>query len=476
MTTRLVPAERKLLYPYQQRWVNDRARFKIGMMSRQIGKTFGTTLEIVDDCHQALADGRRARWVILSRGERQSREAMNEGVKRHAQAYGLAIEAIEDDWRAESGAVYKSHEIAFGDDIRITGLPANPDTARGFSANVLLDEFAFHLDSKKIWTALFPVITRGFKLRVISTPNGKGNKFYELMTGKDDGWSRHTVDIYRAVRDGLDVDPAELKAALGDDDAWAQEFELQWLDEASAWLPYDLISACEDEAAGDPAGYAGGRCFVGNDIAARNDLWVAVVLEAVGDVLWLRELVAKRRITFAEQDAIMDDLFDRYDVVRLAMDQTGMGEKPVEDAKRRYGAARVDGVLFTAAAKLALATEGKQRFEDRTIRIPMGDVALRADLHKPKKVTGPTGIPRFVAESDGAGHADRFWAVMLAAAAAAGPEASAGVDVAADPDAFAGARRGGLIGAPPALAPGAIQRVRAMLTGGAVGRMLRRTE
>ena len=38
-----------------------------------------------------------------------------------------------------------------------------------------------------------------------------------------------------------------------------------------------------------------------------------------------------------------------------------------------------------------------------------------------KKLTGPTGAPRFVAESDAAGHADRTWALFLALNAAAGP-------------------------------------------------------
>ena len=64
------------------------------------------------------------------------------------------------------------------------------------------------------------------------------------------------------------------------------------------------------------------------------------------------------------------------------MDQTGMGEKPLEDAQRRHGASCVEGVLFTATNKLALATLGKQAFEERKIRIPMGVQALRADLHK----------------------------------------------------------------------------------------------
>jgi len=150
------------------------------MFARQTGKTFTTTLEIVDDVMEAKLAGRRSRWVILSRGERQAKEAINEGVKVHMKAYGLAVDAIEGEFIADKVA-YSSLEITTPNGSKITALPANPDTARGFSANVFLDEFAFHRDSKEIWRALFPVISKpGLKLRVVSTPNGKGNKFYEF--------------------------------------------------------------------------------------------------------------------------------------------------------------------------------------------------------------------------------------------------------------------------------------------------------
>ena len=175
-----------LLYPYQQRWLADQSRFKVGMFARQTGKTFTTTLEIVLDALKAEAEGRRTRWVILSRGERQAREAMEEGVKRHLSALNIAFKAAEIDYL--EGAQVKALEVTLPGGSRITALPANPDTARGFSANVFLDEFAFHADSRKIWTALFPVISAGWKLRVVSTPNGKGNKFYDLMTGQSDLW------------------------------------------------------------------------------------------------------------------------------------------------------------------------------------------------------------------------------------------------------------------------------------------------
>ncbi|MBZ0164577.1 MAG: terminase family protein [Notoacmeibacter sp.] len=403
------------LYAYQREWLLDPARFKIGMFARQTGKTFTTTLETVDDAFEHAAAGRRTRWVILSRGERQAREAMNEGVKRHAQAYGLAFQEAEYDWEGAEGS-YRALEIELPHGSRITGLPANPDTARGFSANCFLDEFAFHKDSNEIWKALFPVISAGWKIRVTSTPNGKGNKFYELMTSDGDTWSKHIVDIYRAVRDGLPRDIDELRAGLADEDAWSQEYELQWLDEASAWLSYDLISSVEDEAAGDPDGYQGGVCYVGRDIGRRNDLHVITVLEEVGDVLWERERIEQKRATFAQMDEAFDDVMARYNVARACIDQTGMGEKVVEDAQRRYRS-RVEGVLFTSSSKLVMATAGKEAFEDRRIRIPQGDAKYRADLHKVRKVSSPTGTPRFVAERDD-DHADRTWALFLAINAA----------------------------------------------------------
>ena len=237
-----------ILYPYQRRWLDDKSRFKIGMFARQTGKTFTTTLEIAEDLVDSEVAGRRTRWVILSRGERQAREAMEEGLKLHLRAMNVGFEAFTDDFRLSDNTVVKALEVVTKHGSRVTALPANPDTARGFSANVFLDEFAFHADSRRIWTALFPVISRpGLKLRVVSTPNGKGNRFYELMTSPEEaGWSKHVVDIYQAVADGLPRDIGELKAGCGDEDTWAQEYELKWLDEASAWLSYDLINAAEN--------------------------------------------------------------------------------------------------------------------------------------------------------------------------------------------------------------------------------------
>lgn len=431
--------------PYQRAWLTDQSRFKIGMFTRRGGKTFGSCGEIVADCCQAEIDRRKVRWTILSRSENTAKEALEDALKPMTRAYYAVLQGlsrqgqpqfVEDEFHVPAHARevrqgdrtytvdvpearYKTQEVHFPGGSRVVALSASPDAARGFGGNLLLDEFAFHADSRRIWGSAYPVAARGgHKIRVISTPNGKGNKFYELMTTQDNGWSKHHVDIYEAVRQGLDVNIEELKAGMADLDAWAQEFELAWLDEASSWLGYDLISACEHPGAGMPGLYQGGPCFVGVDIAARKDLFVIWVLEQVGDVLWTREVIARRRISFAEQDQLLADVFRRYHVVRCRMDQTGMGEKPVEDARRRHGEIRVEGVLMSAAIKLDLATILKEGMQDRRHRIPAGDAALRADLHAIKKQVGLTGVPRLIADTDTDGHADRFWAFALGASAA----------------------------------------------------------
>jgi len=399
-----------ILLPYQKQWINDNSRWKIGMFARQTGKTFTSTLELCLSCVRAEAEGRRERWVILSRGERQAKEAMDEGVRKHLHAIGAAYRDIGKAFLPRVNSL----EVLLPGGSRITALPANPDTARGYSANVFLDEFAFHQDSDKIWESLFPVVSHGNKRLIItSTPNGTGNRFHTIMT-EGVGWSRHTVTIHDAIRDGLNRNVADLKAMLNDDDSWAQEFELQWVDDSSAWLSYDLINTCVDENAGKPYDYTDRVCYLGVDIAVRNDLFVAVVLELLDDgCFWVREVAAHQKISFKQQDAVVADLVKRYRIARICVDQTGIGERTVEELQSQYGQRMVNGVMFTPAAKLDMAMRARKLFETRRIRVP-NDTDFINDLHKLTKVIGPTGVVRIIADRDKSGHADRAWALFLA--------------------------------------------------------------
>ena len=409
------------LYPYQQRWIKDQSRFKIGCFARQTGKTFTTTLELVNNCLDMEAQGSRKRWVILSRGERQAREAMEEGVKRHLSAYQMTFESLSYEFEGS----YKALEVELPNGSRITALPANPDTARGFSASCFLDEMAFHQDSDKIWRALFPVISAGHQMRITSTPNGKSGKFYEIMTGTDEAWSRHWVDIHQAVADGLPRNVQELKDAINDPDAWETEFLLHWLDSASAWLPYDLISPCEvPDWEESPWGWRlieepTEPCYLGWDIARRRDLSIIWVITAS---LKTVEVVRMRGLNFEDQFAQFRRVMRDYGCVRACLDQTGMGEVLVEQGQREFGTSVVEGVLFTGAVKQDLATVLKQRYEDRQVTVP-AHRDIRDSLHAVKRLTTSAGNIRFDAERTDQGHADFFWSQALAVHGATNPAA-----------------------------------------------------
>lgn len=404
-----------ILYPYQRRYLTDASRWKAAMWSRQTGKTFTTTLEAVLDCLEAEASGKARRWTIMSVSQARAQDAI-ETAKQHLRAVRAAFEAVDQPLDVE----LMSYEVRLPHGSRIRAIASKPETARGMTENLILDEFAHHRDDRELWRAVLPVVSRpDLKLRVISTPNGKGNLFYEIMTSNAFAglFSRHVVTIHDAVADGLPRDIEELKRAIADPVAWAQEYECEFVDAATAWLPYELIDACEDPAA--PGEYQGGPCYVGMDIAARGDLTVIVVLEEVAGTLWLREMLELRGESFAAQLAALDRIMRDYRVVRAALDQTGMGEMPVEEARRRHGAYRVEGVIFSPTRKLDLATALRERMEDRRLRIPVGRHELRADLHSVQRVAGATGAPRLIAEREDGSHADRFWALALACAAAA---------------------------------------------------------
>ena len=412
-----------ILYPYQRRYLADGSRWKAAMWSRQTGKTFTTTLEAVLDCLEAEAAGRIARWTILSISRDRALDAMNNGVKLHCQAIGAAYEAVMD---TSLGIEAQAAAVKFPGGSYVRAIAARPETARGMSDNLILDEFAHHKDNRELWRALVPVVSRpDLKLRVISTPNGVGDMFHQIMTDGLGGlFSRHVVSIHDAVADGLPRDIEELRRAAGDPDTWAQEYECQFLDHAAGhWLAMADILAAQ----GPTGDYAGGWCYVGMDIAARGDMTVIAVLEEVGDVLACRELVELKAASFAAQLAELDRVMRQYRVARACIDQTGMGEMPVEEARRRHGSYRIEGVVFTPAAKLAMAVSLKDRLQQRRIRLPEGE-ALVADLRSVKSEPGAGGAPRLLAERQGGSHGDRFWALALACAAAGseGPPAYEG--------------------------------------------------
>ena len=410
-----------VLLDYQRKFVADRSRFLVANWARRTGKTMTVCYRIARDLVLAEAEARAIRWVILSRGERQARAAMEDWLIPHLRAITKAVELTETTQQF-GGIEYQALTVRLPHGSRCICLPANADTARGVGGNVFLDEFAFHKDPEKIWQAVFPIVTDrpDGTLLVASTPNGRGNRFHQLMTSTRHAqdWSRTKVTIHDAKAAGLDRDIELIRRTMADDIGFRQEFECEFLEDGLAFLPYDIIDAAERVDVGVPALYQGGHCYVGWDVARRGHLSVFSVLEDVHRRLVTREISIMQTQSFRAQLAELGRIMYGYRVVAVNIDQTGMGEMPVEEAKSLYGQSRVNGVIFGPASRLDLATGLRDALEDRRLDIPRDD-ALRADLHSMRRYGGTS--PRLVAEGDTDGHADRFWSLALAVAGAREP-------------------------------------------------------
>lgn len=396
------------LLPYQRQAVDRDCRFTWNCWARQTGKSFTFSL-------RRLLHGlaRRRNQIILSAGERQSREVMDK-VRRHCQTLGLWCEW--HGYRFFRGTALRQLEVRLPGGVRIIGLPANPMTARGFTGDVFLDEFAMHGDDEAIWSALFPSLLRGSgELDVASTPLGQRNTFFRLR--ENARFHHETVPLSRAVGEGLEVDVDALREALGDETAWRQEFCCEFVDEATSFLTYDLIHSCQDvrlDVALDWPRLDRPRVemYLGVDFGRVRDLTVLWLWERVGETFFTRGVMVLAAAPFVEQEEVIAGLLQRRSVQRCAVDATGLGAPLAERLQHRFGTLRVDGVVFTTARRNLLAGGLRLRAERGELRIPPDEAIVR-DWHALARQPAVGGHARLVADRSAAGHADRFWAAAL---------------------------------------------------------------
>ena len=444
--------------PYQRRLLADGARFRRLRWSRQTGKSYSMALDdVLQNYHtgfntvQLSASLDLTKELMLKTALHAEAIAGIEGEIQRAVLSGSLDETLyvdEDKIRITQTTV----ELTNG--TRVIGRPANPRTARGFSANLTLDEFAMHKDSDEIWGAAYPSISsnNALRLKVASTPLGKKGKFYSICMEKSlaEGgvWSDHTLTIHDAIRQGLAVNADELKAGLGDDQRWDQEYLVLFVDEASAFLTYDMIRACEHEGLKvltrialrddqqhdddaiaamldwrklvDLAAYQNGELYLGVDIGRRRDLTCPWLLEKVGDVLWPRAVIELYNVPFRHQQALLAALIGELGVGRTCIDETGVGMMLAENLQHEFGENRVEPIYFTEQSKGRLAEGLRPRVQDVKVRVPV-DVRVREDLHGIAKLEGAGGHARYMGEksgSSGAIHPDHFWGLALGVNAA----------------------------------------------------------
>ena len=434
---KIVPQENTLLLGYQKRWVLDQSRIKIMEKSRQIGISWASAYALVR--RKALAGARYDAWVS-SRDEIQARLFL-EDCKHFAETLHTACRDLGVDLISDA----KTYVLEFASGVKINSMSSSPDAQAGKRGDRLLDEFALHKDPRKLYAIAYPGITWGGQLEMVSTHRGSHNFFNELITevrekGNPKKISLHRVTLEDALKDGFlhrlqsklaadderqEMDEGDyfnfIKGGCADEESFLQEYMCVPADDASAFLSYDQIAACEyeryPERLFDTADFSdlseSKALYAGVDVGRNHDLTVIWVNSYEGERHLCRRLICLKGMSFSRQEEILYPILALPNLRRCCIDASGLGMQLAERAAERFGRYRVESVKFSGPVKEELAYPFRTCFEDLNIRIP-ADPKLRSDLRAIKKETTASGNIRFSADRGENGHSDRFWAGALA--------------------------------------------------------------
>jgi phage FluMu gp28-like protein len=337
---------------------------------------------------------------------------------------------------------------------RIKILPANPRTARGFSGDLILDEFAFHENSAAIWEAAEPILAANpdYLCRVASTPNGRHNMFYRLVTDpriptrrvtRSVAWAQGLTIAHPITRQP--VPPQEARSLAQDKRAYDQNYECEFETENMPVLPADLVHLAEDSTVGEICENEWSQSaldflrsslpsrrslYVGVDVGRTRDLTVISIIEKDSGHLCVRLILRLRNLRLPAQQSLLEFACRSPRFAAAHIDTTGLGLGLFEYTQQRFGG-RVCGINFASRLQLpnisaatsptngsskapeVLALVLLQAFESHRIRLPV-DPELRDDLHLPERVTSSNGTVSISAARTSAGHADHFWSLALA--------------------------------------------------------------
>jgi phage FluMu gp28-like protein len=419
-----------ILLPWQQAWRNDASPLKIWEKSRRIGATYTEA----NDAVMARLTGKRTVPYWFSSADESAAAEFAEYC-----AYWLRVaeavverytEQVEDEETRRKATAYVVRVAG----TKVTAMTSNPRRFRSKGGDVGLDEFAYHDDPQAMYRAAEPATMWGGQLRILSTHNGEASEFNRLcQMGRrvaagqakpgDIPFSLHRITIVQAVEQGLverinetqgttytrERFLAERRSRCRDEDHWQQEYMAVPAVDSAAWLPYELIEACEHADAGRADLTGTGLLYVGADIGETGHPTVIVVGERIGDVLWVRRVRRSVGEPLAAVEAAVMGLLAQPRCVRGCIDATGVGAQIAQAAVR---GGKGQGVKFSLPVKDSLASRVRRAFEDRAVRVPMGG-KTREDLHSIRMTRTASGGMRFDAASTADGHGDEFWALAL---------------------------------------------------------------
>lgn len=410
---------------YQREWLDDDSRLKIWEKSRRIGATY---TESWDSLKWSMKTGRDT-W--FSSADDSAAKEFIDYIEHWCELLEVVAENMSEDPLGLEDDI-TAYQVRLPNGAKITAMSSNPKRFRSKGGRVVWDEAAHHNDGAAMWKAMQASAMWGDPIRVLSTHLGNSvfsRLIDKIRAGKTKG-SVHTVTIVDAAKDGI-VDrifkrpttPEEqqqwlddLKAECLDEDQWLQEYMCVPIDEANAFLSYEMLAAISSSNVlwnnGIPE-TVNGDLYLGMDIGRKKDLSVIWLIEKIGPMKFTRVVDVMEKVSFRTQKDKLYKYLGHTKLRRACIDSTGLGMQFAEEAQEDFGKFKVEPVSFTAAVKEDIAFQLRRATEEKSIIIPASE-EIREDLHSVKKVTTSSKNIRFDVESGVAGHADRFWAAALA--------------------------------------------------------------
>ncbi|MGA8903677.1 MAG: terminase family protein [Candidatus Bathyarchaeia archaeon] len=226
--------------PYETELLDDDSKRIYVCWSRQSGKSTTLAARMIHRCLKFPGTLR----LIVAPGLRQSMIMMDK--------IEDFIYAMPKSVRRELLSKIQRTTLRFKNGSRIVALPNSPNLLRGYSAaEVLCDEAAFFRDDELIFfNVLYPMLQKppGGTLIASSTPWGKDTVFYKFSQNPD--FTKHHI-TWKEVVDAKLASRAfieEMRRSMPTE-RFRREFEAEFTEDETAYLPQDLITRCIDSHA-----------------------------------------------------------------------------------------------------------------------------------------------------------------------------------------------------------------------------------
>jgi hypothetical protein len=240
---------------YQKRMIETvkKGRFSVLNCPRQVGKSTIIGLYCLHNCIFAHKNKPVEIWILSDKGD-------------HAKSF---LEDIKDTYEQldvymKSGAgitEYNKTSVEFENGCKIISSATSKSAIRGETPHILvLDEFA-HVPShiaEEFYTAVWPSISTGGQMIVISTPNGNKNKFYDLFSKSDNRGGDNGFNSFDMAWDeppGRDEEFKIRQIKATSLQEWNQEYEAKFLGSAKTLIDADILGELETMPSDAPHKY-----------------------------------------------------------------------------------------------------------------------------------------------------------------------------------------------------------------------------